>query len=414
MYRPWRPPVSTFDELSLDLELSPQSVAAYLGAAGWQLALADDFAQIWELYEGHRPEARLRLPIDRTLDDFGRRFDEALARIGQVNDWTANQLAVQVASARSDFMYIRADQAAADGSIPLAQAEAMLNGANALMLSAASSAVRARSEHRGRRPDLARDFVRDDVRMGHTQRGSFIITILTHLGEDEIVQVDDEDRDALRSVDEITRQLTATESEELVPVEDGPSGSQVRLPPFQRRAMSTLATGLNSAREMALHTGEITMDDAVARGLSANLVDALNGMTQFEGLRSLDVSFSWAIAEQSPPPSVDEVKVDRTVIPELKSLRGRLERRPVEPDVETVYGQVTRLERGEDDESGVVTVSGVVGQARRQIRVELSGKRYNDAIRAHRQRAMVTATGTLAKRGNANWLEGDVSFSEIM
>lgn len=406
--------MSAFSDLPADLDLSPESVAAYLGSSGWSLIDANDLAQIWELSEGSHIEARLRLPTDTSLGDFAPRFHEALARLCLVNDWTAQQLAVQVVSARSDVMYIRADQVAADGSIPLVQAESMLKGANALLLSAALSTVRPRSEHKGRRPDLARDFVRDDVRMGHTQRGSFIITILTHLGEDEVVPLDDEDSTALHDAQVKALSLPEDEAKhEIARLQVGADLGEVRIPPFERRVMATLARGLDSVREMALHTGAHTLDEAVARGLSANMVDALNGMTQYDGLRSLDLSFSWAKAEQVAPPSVAEVRVDRDVIPALESLRTRLERRPPEPDVETIYGQVTRLERGADDESGIVTVSGAVGKASRTVRIELSGRLYNDAIRAHRTRSTVTATGVLSKRGNAFWFDNGASFGEV-
>ena len=406
--------MSSFGDLPLDLDLSPQSVSAYLGASGWSLTDANDLAQLWELREGSRIEARLRLPTDKSLGDFVPRFYEALTRLQRVNDWSPEQLAVEVVSARSDFMYIRADQTATDGSIPLVQAEAMLNGANALMVAAAASAIKPRSEHKGRRPDIARDFVRDDVRMGHTQRGSFIITILCHLGEDQIVPIDDDDVTALQAAQFKALELPKMDAErEIKRLRSDAEHGEIRIPPFERRVMSTLATGLDSAREMALQTGAHTLDEAVARGLSANLVDALNGMTKYEALRALDVSFSWARAEQVEPPAIAEVVVDRDVIPNLKPLQERLKRRPPEPDVETIFGQVTRLERGADDESGTATVSGTIGKTNRTVRIELTGDLYNDAIRAHRGRTPVTATGVVEKRGNAYWLDQLQRFSPL-
>lgn len=335
----------------LPLELTSPYVSSYLGAAGWQLVIADDFSQTWQLGQGPLPEARLRLPTDTGLDDYSIRFEEALQRLCRVNNWSLQQLATQVLGARSDFMYIRADQSSIDGTIPLRQAEALLQGADALLYAAASSAVRPKAQHLGKRPELAKDFIRDDVRMGHTQRGSFIITIVTRLDEDEVVHVDAEDH-------QILEVLEPGRLSKPVQAGNGANPSEIVLPPFQRRVMSTLATGVESARSMALHSGDQTMEDAVARGLSANLVAALGAMTDFEGLRALDLSFSWAIAEKAaPPPSVGEVIVDRDVIAELRPLRERLERRPAEPEVETIYGQVTRLERGERDQTGVVTVN---------------------------------------------------------
>jgi hypothetical protein len=405
--------MSAFDELPQDLDLSPQTVAAYLGTAGWRLADASDLAQLWELGDGGHLEARLRLPVEHELADFDRRVEEALHRICLVNDWSADQLAMNVLNARSDFMFIRADQAAADGSIPLMQAQTMLEGARELMLAAAQSTIRARSEHRGRRSDLARSFVQEDVRMGHTQRGSFIITILTHLGEEEIIPVDDDDSRVLAAQNKALQLPQAEAAREYARLREAAATGTIRIAPFQRRVMSTLATGLDSAREMALQSGAHTLDEAVARGLSANLVDALTGMTRYDGLRSLDVSFSWSKTEPEAQPSVEQIRVDRDVIPRLEPLKTRLERRPPEPDVETIHGQVTRLERGTDDESGTVTITGFIGRVARTVRIELVGTDYNEAIRAHRSRTTVTSTGTLMKRGNSYYFGGDVVFAPI-
>lgn len=70
-----------------------------------------------------------------------------------------------------------------------------------------------------------------------------------------------------------------------------------------------------------------------------------------------------------------------------------------------------QAERGHDDDEGMATISGVVGKdSSRQVRVALSGKAYNLAIKAHRTRASVRATGTLARQGKFNWLTGDVEI----
>ena len=77
----------------------------------------------------------------------------------------------------------------------------------------------------------------------------------------------------------------------------------------------------------------------------------------------------------------------------------------------TIFGKVFRLERGEGDEYGVVTIRGVIDRStRRQVKVSLSGENYNTAIHAHRQNLPVAVTGLRVVRGGTVWVEGDVSI----
>lgn len=85
-----------YDRFPLDADLSPSSVATYLETAGWTLVVSDDMAQMWELREGHQVQARLRLPIDPTLGDFERRFEEAFMRISQVTGYGVRDLSAKI------------------------------------------------------------------------------------------------------------------------------------------------------------------------------------------------------------------------------------------------------------------------------------------------------------------------------
>src|SRR5437764_197137 len=98
------------DELPSDMALSPAAVSSYLGISGWQLEESFPGAESWLLHEGARPYARVVVPTDTTFVDFNKRFDEALRRICRVYDWNSFQLANSILSARSDLLFIRADQ----------------------------------------------------------------------------------------------------------------------------------------------------------------------------------------------------------------------------------------------------------------------------------------------------------------
>ncbi len=385
------------DGLPEDLALSPSAVSSYLGSAGWELLAADDSKAVWGLQEGSGTRARLLLPLDRSYADFRPRFAEALRTLRLVHDWDLQQLATHVLGARSDFLLVRADQATPDGTIPLRQAQSLLDGAQELLLYAACSAIRPRSAYGpGRRPREASDFVNEDVRMGHTQRGSFVITVITRLDSDDEVRVE-RDRPNPPAAAGVPSQAAEPATEPGI------------VPPFQRRVMATLATALDLTQQAVRTGAPARLEQAVERGVSANLVEALARMTSHEGLRGLDLSFEWAPAEAAPPPATGRVLITRDEMPRLAPAARQL--RQV-PDIvrDSITGQVIRLERAESDE-GIITIEGTVGRStRRKVRVDLSGEPYDLAIRAHRQRLPVTATGDITKRGREYWLQGELTF----
>jgi hypothetical protein len=415
--------MSVFDIQPERIDLSPQNVAGYLGATGWDLQLRDDAREVWRLLEGGTRVAMLTLPRDPSYVDYEIRFQEALSRLCMVYDWDLQQLATNILSARSDVLYIRADQFTRDGSIPLSQARSLLDGASHLVEAAALASLDPRPNYSGRRPNSVRDFVEDEIRMGHTQRGSFVITILTRLDEDDVITADD--------VTDIAEEGEGGAGSAEAPSEVGPNpapshddldgplseptqeaerdtAGPVRLPPFQRRVMSTLASALVETVSLTGTDGFKGLERAVTRGVSANLCQSLATMTEYEGLRALDLSFLWAPAALFPAPDTDQVVIDRDHIPNLAIVSERLKRVPDRVRT-TIFGQVTRLERGADDDEGVVTIRGVVGRStRRSVRIHLAGPQYDDAIRAHRGRIPVSVTGDMQKEGNSYVLSGDL------
>ncbi|OHV45414.1 hypothetical protein [Pseudofrankia sp. BMG5.36] len=397
-----------------DWDISPQSIASFLGTSGWTLQNADEAKEIWGLSENGSPRARLLLPLDPTYIDYDIRFQEAVERLCRVFDWDVEELTANVLSARTDVVLIRTDQAMQDESIPLVQARDVISGAVDMMEAAARASLEPRAQYVGQRPNAVRDFVDGDVRMGHTQRGSFVVTVLTRLAEDDVIHTDEFGDAAEAPRSQRGRAWTvpaARAGNGIRQYAQGPSGgpAMVRIPPFQRRVMATLALALSETRDLSLRqTADADLDLAVSRGVSANLCESLLTMTRFEGLRALDVSFRWAPAEAVPPPTVNQVVFDRDVIAGIGAI-GRSLRRAPEKVKSTIYGRVTRLERGEDDDDGVVTISGVVGRStRRTVRIPVRGEQYDLAIVAHRQRQPVTVTGELRKVKNTYTFDGPV------
>ncbi|WP_147263852.1 hypothetical protein [Prauserella sp. PE36] len=413
---------SVLDELPSDLALSPNAVGTYLGVSGWELEYASEAAESWLLTEGGRPRARVQLPLDPTYIDYSKRFDEALRRLCHVYDWDSYQLANNILSARSDLLYIRADQLIRHDSIPLRQAEQLISGTIKLLSAAALSAIDPRASYVGRRPDLVRNFVEDDVRMGHTQRGSFVITVITSLDDDEVVPAEalrtlpssypGQSEELEPAVPHDDAAITAPTSGEVAAVDEQP----LIVPPFQRRVTSTLANALSETVRIAESANPIASTEAIRSGVSADLCDSLLQMTKYQGLRALDLSFRWAPAETIRPPEVDQVVFTRDYVEPIGAVSRRLRERR-DPERLTMIGRVIKLElseRSDEPDEATVTIKGVVERNNvRQVRVTLSGADHDLAIAAYRGRFPIQVTGDLRRTGGVLVLEGDVSVQAI-
>ncbi|MFF3379709.1 hypothetical protein ACFYXF_43005 [Streptomyces sp. NPDC002680] len=376
-------------------DLSPRAIEDFLRTVGW---IREGYREgINSFWVNEAEGASLMLPYNSRFRDFTTRLNDALRTISEVHKVKGEALALEIASARSDILLLRADQATFDGSIPLAEAQSLINGASQMILAAACSAINPRATHPSRKPDAAKDFLAEEVRMGHTLRGSFVITILAR--HESTVR------------EELPEPLLGRESpsadEADIRASEAPQGV---IESYTRRVMSTLASGLQAANELLQDEPQITESEAVEQGASAQLMESIGRMGSWEGINSLDMSFRWSPSHPTPPAETPS----RVVLPreqaERASFVGKNLRR--QPNIlhESVIGYVIRLERAEGKDDGIAVIDGVLGKSRRRVRVQLSGDHYRLAIRAHDQRAPVVAVGTVTLERRAWWINRAEDF----
>ena len=149
----------------------------------------------------------------------------------------------------------------------------------------------------------------------------------------------------------------------------------------------------------------------VLRGVSTDLCDALIDMVTTSRVRTIELSFYWAPRAGLDTPAVVRAAVRRSDIPALARLRGDLAQLTEPRRLTAVYGQVTRLDRG-DELGGVATIRGVIGRSTpRTVQVAVSGTAYDDAIHAYRTGVPVVATGQLQRQGGIHILTGQFSVA---
>ncbi|MFJ7075173.1 hypothetical protein [Streptomyces sp. NPDC098781] len=376
-------------------DLSPQAIEDFLRTVGW---IREDFREgVNSFWVNAAEGASLMLPYNSRYRDFNTRLNDALRTISEVHKVKGEALALEIASARSDILLLRADQTTLDGSIPLTEAQSLINGASQMILAAACSAINPRPTHPSRKPDAAKEFLAEEVRMGHTLRGSFVITILAR--HDSAVQ-EELPGPALDAGNPSADRVDVRASE-------APEGV---IESYTRRVMSTLASGLRAANELLQDEPQISQSEAVEQGASAQLLESIGRMGSWEGINSLDMSFRWSPSHPSPPAETPS----RVVLPREQAERATFVGKNLrsQPNVlhESVVGHVIRLERAEGKDDGIAVIDGVLGKSRRRVRVQLSGDYYRLAIRAHDQRAPVVAVGTVTLERRAWWINRAEDF----
>ncbi len=369
-------PLDTLREIASTL--SPPAVSQYLATHEWELETRDrDVKEIWKLPGDGGVRGRIMLPLATDFVDFPRRFGETLQALATIYNWDPAVLAERIAAARADLLFVRLDQEMVDATIPFRQAEKTLQALFTMMRAAATTADDPTHSHRGRRSAIVTNFLEEDIRLGHTQRGSFVFTVVTRLGDPPL------------------------ENEANVAT------------PFPRRVMTTLATGLRSTRQLALTWDEAALDHAGQLGLSAALVESLQDLTQPQALRTLDLSFDWAASAPPPEVGISRIVVDRNAMAGLPRVRERLVRREEPSAHQALLGTVRTLNRDDlgdgDSETTSIVLSTHVDGRPRKVHVPLAGQEYEWAIRAHRSRQPIVVSGDLIFERGAWWLTGAIA-----
>jgi hypothetical protein len=357
--------ITDYDLLS---SLGIRQLAAYLRSRGWKPAEHYfEMGRIWTAAEGH---PRLVLPLYEEVDDYAASIASALATLARYEGRSQSLILRDIDAATKDIIRIRlSGNDAEDGAIPLDEAAHLIEHARDMMMAAACSAVLPKPVFTGRRPTEAVEYVKR-VRMGQTERGSFVLTMQS----------------------EVPPQLADTESL-----------SSSTEEPFSRRVTRTLAHSLwdtQTALADALTTG--AMDrffDAGDSRISANLCDAVAGLSLPGYDRDISIALSWSPTRPVPAdvPSLVHFSSDR--LPILREI-ARIWREKATYESFELKGFVVKLEHSKKN-TGVVTVLGVVDGKDQRITVELQGGDHQLAIKAYENRVTFYVEGELEREGTS-------------
>jgi hypothetical protein len=322
------------------------------------------------------------LPKRRDFADFYLRMAEVLKILAKTEARSQLDILRDVQTASADLVRLRAPaRDAADGNLAIDAAVSFVESARDLMLAAACAAIDKRSYFATRKAQQATDYL-DRVRMGQTERGSFVLTILS-----PVPPTLKSKQDALFSVE---------------PPE-----------PYERAVTRTLAQSLatvSSAAETAAAQGDMKpFIDAVQWGVSANLCEAIVKISAVSVDEGVDIAIAWSPSRLIATETLNHIRLQGDAIPLIEEA-ARLFRETSAIDDFELQGAVIGLARPEGAMIGRVTVAGFIEGQARKVQIELPDIEYAQAITAHEQEAIVVCTGELVKNGRSYRLQNPRQF----
>ncbi len=347
--------------------VSPAALSSYARIAGWRRC--NSYREHSDIYEGDSlPE--IVVPLTQRLGDYASAVAALIKIFAQVAG--QDELTVYRALTISDRDVIRIRVAESDdGSLGLDDGAKLIEGVCDMVLSVACSLYDSRPVYRTGANEKAVDLLRQ-MRLGQTDQGSFVVTLLTPTISPSLSLFKDlDDQDLYGPNAPLIRQMTGRLVEAL--------------------------TAVRWAAERASSGDGGVFAKVVAKGVSANLCEALVRIV--EPFPKLDISVSWAGTRPMKMPPV--YRFGRSDASLLREAAHSLRERAPKPDVR-LLGFVRILKRSEDDADGTVRLRTEIDGQWRSIAAILEQADYECAVQAHKDRAPVELKGDL-ERTSKQW-----------
>lgn len=360
--------MATYGERALR-EVSSVMLRAYLEANGW-VHVADwaDRAAVFSRDESGRPP-RIVVPMTESFADYPDRVLDALETLEDVEERPGINILNSITAISADQFRIAALDG--DGPISLHQAAHLHGEANALLNAAARSTERPRAAHGGRLSTQVAQFL-ERVRPVQLANAKFDLALQSPVPR-AIGQAD---------------------------IFDGS-----RVVPFGRRVATRLVDALGSLNSLVVGAeaeGNLSVfEQAVPRGVSSNLLDAVARLAERGGQQGAGVGIqvAWALLRPEPGPPPPEFQFSRQAVDVLDEASRHL--RAKEPDADQHLTADIVLLSSEYGESfdGQAVLMADLGGGPIALRTIFSEADKADVIEAFEHGILIEVDGDVVHKG---------------
>lgn len=363
--------------------IDSESLATYLAANGWESeASVSPFAKIWYRPNQADDAPDLIVPIQDDVADFKVRLSEIFRNLQKIESRPEELIARDIILSSCDVVRLRRPvPSSKEDSILLKDGAVIIKNALKMMTSAACSTVSPRPVIPARRPAQASDYI-DNIRMGHTERGSYVLTIIS----------------------KVAPQLT----------QGAPGLLEYLECPFPRKVTQSLCrslAALKDASQQVADSDDFTpFLDRVNEGITASLCEAIKDMVINEsGEAEIGVSVSWAPSAPVEGESSQRFDFHPSIAPILSRAADFLRKSEPQEDI-FLTGVVVGLHREEGSDDGRVTIACVIDGSVKQLQVQLGLDDYSTAIDAHGSRSGVVFRADIVRDGRSYVAESVQGF----
>ncbi len=364
--------INLYDRNTL-LDVSPTALSAYARTAGWEKH--GTYRTHSDIYVGEDlPE--IIIPRTEHLGDYASvvaRLIKSFARAGHQEETSVYRSLV---TTDRDAIRLRVGESE-EGSVKLNRGVNLIQGARDMLLAIACSLDKSKGVYRvgPKATEIVSGF-----RLGQTDRGCFVVTILTTVIPPPIPS--------------------------LFPDQPDPDA------PAERRLTTRLMEALTVVRTAAEQTAsgdEDAFRDATKSGVSANLCEALDKI--LSSFSTLDVCVSWAQIRPNTRPN-RTIRFGVKDAPLLQHVAQIFREHAPQPDIE-LPGHVQLLKRRENEEDGTIRLNTFVDEKQHLVTALLERQDYEQAVQAHRDKAMVVLSGDLERTGQ-RWRLWNPSLKRVL
>ncbi len=341
--------------------LRPLDVTAYLRANRWsesQTQGAD--VKHWVKLDS-RDAFHIEQPLHSDWKDYHLLMRYILDTLAEVEKRSQLSIVQDLTEVSTDVVRLRAEPAGgADGTIALQDSRRLVDCAHRAVLAAACATLEPKRAYHTRKPKQATDYT-DTLRAGQTERGSYIVTVLSRVSP-------------------------ALEPPQLaLPMVSGPSSSSTR-DPYERAVMLTLATALEKVQAAALDSvasqSMKAFEDAIPFGVSADLCEALALLRDSPVINRLDIRITWAAARPAPRSNASVATFTPDTFEVLREAGRHLRDRGTIEGFELSGPVVMQARPDQSQISGDVTIATRIDGKDRKVVVELLHEDWKTAHEA--------------------------------
>ena len=340
--------ISIQDERALN-DILPSMLSAYARAAGWKKQ--EPFGNDSYVYV-HEKAPEIIIPRTQNLGDYADVVSRLIAIFADTANTDALSIYRDLVTADRDIVRVRAAPEGVSGSVPVDDGMNLIKGAHDMVLAAACSLWKPMQFYHARANQQALEYMQR-VRLGQTEQGSYIVTLLAPVIPLPILRA-------------------ASYNAEL----DDPQ--------FERPVTTLLMDALTAAHRATETTADgnaYAFSEAVERGASANLCDAVTSLIKPFG--GIDISLTWALTLPTHAPR-DTVRFKasdaRTLSDASRHLKKRQPRRVPKQKPEpgmSLQGRIQSLSRDSLEANGTVTLRTRIDERTVSVTATLDQHSYN-------------------------------------